>query len=80
MSLSRILTEVACKRYPKIQADLEEPTLQILAHLRYPREKVTRSSQDAENNSINISFYLFRKKRYENQSFHGGRSQATLCF
>ena len=40
----------------------EECILEILAHLRYPIEKLPLSSQDSESKSINISFYLFRKK------------------
>ena len=72
MSLSGILTEVACKRWPKIQGDLEERTLEIMAHPRYQIEKLLTSSQDPENKSINLSFYLKLK-----QDFHGGRLQAT---
>ena len=52
MNLSRILTEAACKKQSKIQADLEEHTLEMLAHLRYPIEKVPLSLQQSENKSI----------------------------
>ena len=34
-----VLTEIACKRKPEIQADLEELILEILAHIPLPIEK-----------------------------------------
>ena len=62
----------------KIQADLEERTLEMLAHLRHLIEKFPPSLQDSKSKSINISFYLFRKNDVKlKQNNHGRGLQAT---
>ena len=73
-----VSTEIARKRQPKIQADLKERILKILAHLRYPIKKSPPSSQDAKCKSINIPVNLFRKNDMKlKQNFHGGTLQAV---